>query len=95
MADLALSSSFDARALLPRYQAIRQAAREVTKLIPFVGSLASGALAGASTFALGKAICYHYGQIHKGHVPSADDLRKYYREQLTIAEGRWKASARP
>ncbi len=68
---------------------LRQAVREVTKFIPFVGSVASGALAGASTFALGKAVCYYYGQIHKGHVPKSEDLRRYYREQLTLAERHW------
>src|SRR5207248_1389288 len=43
---------------------VRQASREVLKFIPFIGtvggSVASGALAGASTFALGKAFCYYY-----------------------------------
>jgi uncharacterized protein (DUF697 family) len=74
---------------------LRQAAREVTKLIPFVGSLASGALAGASTFALGKAVCYYYGQIHKGHVPNTEDLRRYYREQLALAERHWSNAPTP
>jgi uncharacterized protein (DUF697 family) len=68
---------------------LRQAAREVTKLVPFVGSIASGALAGASTFALGKAVCFYYGQIHKGHVPKGEDIRRYYREQLAVAERHW------
>jgi uncharacterized protein (DUF697 family)/predicted GTPase len=66
---------------------MRQAAREVVKLIPYVGSVAGGALAGASTFALGKAFCFYYSAVHQGHVPKADDLRRYYREQLAIAEG--------
>jgi uncharacterized protein (DUF697 family) len=39
--------------------AVRQAIRETMKLIPYVGSVAGGALAGASTFALGKAFCYY------------------------------------
>lgn len=68
---------------------MRQAAREVTKLIPFVGSVASGALAGASTYALGKAFCFYYSAIHKGHVPSREDLKKYYQEQLHQAERFW------
>jgi uncharacterized protein (DUF697 family) len=64
---------------------MRQASREVVKLIPYVGSVAGGALAGASTFALGKAFCFYYSAVHQGHVPRADDLRRYYREQLTVA----------
>jgi uncharacterized protein (DUF697 family) len=65
---------------------LRQASREVVKLIPYVGSVASGAFAGASTFALGKAFCFYYSAVHQGHVPRADELRRYYHEQLALAE---------
>jgi uncharacterized protein (DUF697 family) len=68
----------------------RQAMREVMKLIPYVGSVAGAALAGASTFALGKAFCFYYSAVHKGHVPRAEDLRRYYQEQLVLAERAWK-----
>jgi uncharacterized protein (DUF697 family)/predicted GTPase len=68
---------------------VRQATREVAKVIPVVGSVASGALAGASTFALGKAFCYYFQAVHQGHVPKAEDLRRYYHEQLTQAEKLW------
>jgi uncharacterized protein (DUF697 family) len=72
---------------------VRQAGRELLKLIPFVGpvvgSVAAGALAGASTFALGKAFCYYYRVVHQGHIPKTEDLRKYYKEQLSIAERAW------
>jgi uncharacterized protein (DUF697 family) len=71
---------------------VRQATREVAKLIPIAGSIAAGALAGASTFALGKAFCYYYQGIHQGHVPKAEDLRRYYHEQLIVAEKQWGAS---
>ncbi|MBY0526453.1 MAG: GTP-binding DUF697 domain-containing protein [Gemmataceae bacterium] len=67
----------------------RQAMREVMKFIPYVGSVAGAALAGASTFALGKAFCYYYSAVHKGHVPQAEDLRRYYQEQLSLAEKVW------
>jgi uncharacterized protein (DUF697 family) len=72
---------------------VRQAGRELLKLIPFigpvVGSVAAGALAGASTFALGKAFCYYYQVVHQGHIPKTEDLRRYYKEQLSIAEKAW------
>jgi uncharacterized protein (DUF697 family)/predicted GTPase len=70
---------------------LRQASREVVKLIPYVGSVAGGVMAGASTFALGKAFCYYYSAIHQGHVPQPEDLRRYYQEQLTLAEQAWKS----
>lgn len=68
---------------------LRQASREVVKFIPYVGSVAGGAVAGASTFALGKAFCYYYSAIHQGHVPQPEELRRYYQEQLVLAERAW------
>jgi uncharacterized protein (DUF697 family) len=72
---------------------VRQAGIELLKLIPFVGpvvgSVAAGALAGASTFALGKAFCFYYRVVHQGHIPKTADLRQYYKEQLAIAEKAW------
>jgi uncharacterized protein (DUF697 family) len=72
----------------------RQATREVVKFIPFVGSVASSALAAASTFALGKAFCYYYSAVHHGHVPQAEDLKRYYEEQLALAQKHWSGLAK-
>jgi uncharacterized protein (DUF697 family) len=68
---------------------MRQAMREVVKFIPLVGSLTGATLAGTSTLALGKAFCYYYRAVHKGHVPQPEDLRHYYQEQLTLATQAW------
>jgi uncharacterized protein (DUF697 family)/predicted GTPase len=68
---------------------LRQATRELVKFIPYVGSVAGSVLAATSTFALGKAFCYYYSAVHKGHVPNPEDLRRYYREQLAVAEQAW------
>src|SRR5439155_5338461 len=59
---------------------VRQAVREVVKFIPVIGSVVGAAMAGAATFALGKAFCYYYSAVHKGHVPRPEDLRRYYQE---------------
>jgi uncharacterized protein (DUF697 family)/predicted GTPase len=67
----------------------RQAVREVAKFIPYVGSVAGAALAAASTYALGQAFCYYYRVVREGHVPDPEDLRRYYREQLSQAEKMW------
>jgi uncharacterized protein (DUF697 family)/predicted GTPase len=69
---------------------MRQAVREVAKFIPGVGSLVGGALAGASTFALGKAFCFYYSGVLAGHVPKPEELKAYYNEQLAQAEQIWK-----
>jgi uncharacterized protein (DUF697 family) len=68
---------------------VRQASREIMKLIPYVGSVAGGALAGSSTFALGKAFCFYFSAVHEGHVPKAEEVRRYYQDQLTRAGQAW------
>jgi uncharacterized protein (DUF697 family)/predicted GTPase len=72
---------------------MRQGTRMLIKFVPFLsgvlGSVAAGALAGASTFALGKAFCYYCQAVHNGHVPPPQDLRRYYQEQLAMAEKAW------
>jgi len=69
---------------------VRQAARGMAKFIPFVGSVAGATFAGAATVALGKAFCYYYSAVHKGHAPNPEDLRRYYQDQLSLAEMTWK-----
>jgi uncharacterized protein (DUF697 family)/predicted GTPase len=73
---------------------MRQAVREVVKFIPVIGSVVGAAMAGAATFALGKAFCYYYSAVHKGHVPKPEDLRRYYQDQLTRAEHLWRKEKR-
>ena len=70
---------------------VRQGMREVMKFIPYVGSVAGGALAGASTFALGKAACFYYSAVQQGHVPTPDEIRRYYAEQLAVVRKSWSA----
>jgi uncharacterized protein (DUF697 family) len=74
--------------------AVRQATRELVKFVPYVGSVVGAAFAGAATFALGKAFCFYYSSVHKGHVPRPEELRHYYQEQLTLAEQLWKKGGR-
>ena len=69
--------------------AARQAVRELVKIVPVVGSAAGAALAWASTYALGRAFCEYYQEVHQGHVPTAEELKRYYEEQLTLAKKHW------
>jgi uncharacterized protein (DUF697 family) len=67
----------------------RQGIREVMKFIPYVGSVAGGALAGASTFALGKAACFYYSGVQKGHAPTPAEIRRYYADQFAAIQKSW------
>lgn len=71
--------------------AVRQAMRELVKFIPYVGSVAGGALAVASTFALGKAACFYYSGVQNGHAPTPDEIRRYYAEQFAVVQKSWSA----
>lgn len=72
----------------------RQAGRSLLKLIPgmgsVVGSVAGGALAAGSTYALGMAFCYYYRVILEGQSPDPEKLREYYKEQLSQAQTAWE-----
>jgi uncharacterized protein (DUF697 family)/predicted GTPase len=68
----------------------KQAARELLKIIPSIGVVAGAALAGTSTYALGKAFCYYDAALTHGDVLKPDDLRQYYDEQLERAKSEWK-----
>lgn len=68
---------------------IRQAFRGMLKLIPFVGLAANSALAFASTYALGEACCWFYGERLAGHSPTHQELRTILHERFAHAEQLW------
>jgi uncharacterized protein (DUF697 family) len=70
---------------------VRQAIRNLAKLVPVVGSVTASVLAASSTFALGKAFCHYYSAVLGGHAPKPEELRKYYQEELNKAERMWKS----
>jgi uncharacterized protein (DUF697 family) len=70
----------------------RQLARQATKFIPFVGSAVGAAVGGASTYALGRALCYYFQAVCEGHVPDANTLKAVYQEQYAAAEKKWKGA---
>jgi uncharacterized protein (DUF697 family) len=72
----------------------RTLARQAVKFIPFVGSAVGATVAAATTYALGRALCYYFEAVCEGHVPTPDALRKFYHEQYAAAEKQWKADHR-
>lgn len=63
----------------------RQGLRSLLKVIPGFGSVVSGAYAGATTYALGCALCFYYQEVFDGHVPRPEQLKAFYHEKF--AEG--------
>jgi uncharacterized protein (DUF697 family) len=63
----------------------RQGARSLLKLIPGLGSAVSGLYAGATTYALGCALCFYYQAAFDGHLLRPEQVRAFYEEKF--AEG--------
>ncbi|HUG92643.1 MAG TPA: DUF697 domain-containing protein [Planctomycetaceae bacterium] len=68
----------------------RQVIRETLKVIPGVGQAASASVAFASTYALGRACLWYYGERLAGHAPTAEELRTVMHAQMQTAAGLWR-----
>jgi uncharacterized protein (DUF697 family) len=64
---------------------LRQSARSLLKFIPGFGSAVAGLYAGATTYALGCALCFYYQVVFDGHLPHPEQLQAFYHQKL--AEG--------
>jgi len=60
----------------------RQGARSLLKVIPGFGNAVSGVYAGATTYALGCALCFYYQVIFDGHLPRPEQIKTFYEEKL-------------
>jgi uncharacterized protein (DUF697 family) len=66
--------------------------REFLKIIPWVGMAINAAAAFAITYATGAAWNWYFVQVKHGHVPTAEELRKVYRQQLESGAKLWRTS---
>ena len=66
--------------------AVRLAGRSLLAMIPVVGTPLSAAYAAATTYALGRTLCWYFAQVRNGVTPAADKVRATFAEEL--AEGR-------
>jgi len=62
--------------------ATRYLARQLTRWVPFFGSVASAGFTAGSTYALGVAMCRYYGDLRRGAAPDPKVLRHLYQEEL-------------
>src|SRR5712692_8443151 len=63
----------------------REGTRSLLKVIPGFGCAVSGLYAGATTYALGCALCFYYQIVFDGHMPTPEKLKAFYEEKF--AEG--------
>lgn len=71
----------------------RSAGRSLIKAIPVIGtvlgSISGAALAGAATYALGRAFCLYYRDVVDGKAPDINKLKAYYNQQFDVAKASW------
>jgi uncharacterized protein (DUF697 family)/predicted GTPase len=73
----------------------RVAIRQVTKLIPWVGSVAGGAYSFGVTYAIGRSACWYYGEILSGHMPQADEVKSVLGSAFESARHLWQPVTPP
>ncbi len=68
------------------------ALRQMAKLIPYVGSVIGAGLAGASTYALGRAYLEYDRRVNDGHLPDKAEVAAIYQQHLDKAKQTWNTS---
>jgi uncharacterized protein (DUF697 family) len=68
------------------------ALRQMAKLIPYVGSLLGAGLAGASTYALGRAYLEYDRRVNDGHLPDKTEVAAIYQDHLSKAKKSWAST---
>ena len=72
--------------------AVQMGIRETLKIIPWVGSAVNSAATFAITYASGWAWNWYFVKVNQGHVPTVEELKEVYAQQLTRGESLWKRS---
>jgi uncharacterized protein (DUF697 family) len=66
--------------------ALRLAGRSLLAMIPVVGTPLAAIYAAATTYALGRTLCWYFTQVRNGVTPAADKVRATFAQEL--ADGR-------
>jgi uncharacterized protein (DUF697 family) len=70
--------------------AFRLAGRSLLSIIPVVGGAAAAIYAAATTYALGRTLCYYFSQIRKGITPAADKVRDTFAKEMEDGRRRFR-----
>jgi uncharacterized protein (DUF697 family) len=74
--------------------ALRMGIRELLKFIPWVGMAANAAAAFAFTYGSGRAASWYFREIKAGHIPTPEQLREVYRQQLEAGARLWRTTGK-
>ncbi|GAA5504656.1 YcjF family protein [Novipirellula caenicola] len=71
--------------------AVRLGMRGILKFIPWVGIAAGAATSFAFTYALGMSWDWYFADLRQGHVPSSEQLKEIFAEELKRGHELWRA----
>jgi uncharacterized protein (DUF697 family) len=69
---------------------LRLAGRSLLAMIPVVGSAAAASYAAATTYALGRTLCWYFSQIREGITPAADKVRDMFAKEMEEGRRRFR-----
>src|SRR5690606_38274521 len=72
--------------------ALRLGIRELLKFIPWVGMAANAAAAFAFTYGSGPAASWYFREVKAGHIPTPEQLREVYKQQLQAGARLWRTT---
>jgi uncharacterized protein (DUF697 family) len=70
--------------------AVRLFGRSLLAMIPVIGTAASATYGAATTYALGRTLCWYFAQIKSGVTPAADRVREIFSRELNEGRRRFR-----
>ncbi len=67
----------------------RAALRQVAKVVPWLGSVVGGGSAYATTYAIGQAACWYFGEVLGGHLPRREEVERVLADSFLRAKDLW------
>lgn len=68
----------------------RLAGRSLLAMIPVVGTPFAAIYAAATTYALGRTLCWYFAQVRKGVTPAADKVRATFAQEMSEGRRRFR-----
>ncbi|HVX59486.1 MAG TPA: GTPase [Pirellulales bacterium] len=74
---------------------VRLAGRSLLAMIPVVGTPFAAAYGAATTYALGRTLCWYFAQVRDGVTPAADKIRETFAQEMAEGRRRFREFLKP
>ncbi|HWB13231.1 MAG TPA: GTPase [Pirellulales bacterium] len=75
--------------------AVRLLGRSLLAMIPVVGTPIAAVYAAATTYALGRTLCWYFRQVRQGITPAADKVRATFAQEMAEGRRRFREYLKP